>query len=308
MKKKGGFAVNLTQLEYYLALHRAKNFSIAATQLFITQPALSRSIAALEEELGVDLIIRSTRKLSFTVAGEEFARICGDMLHTYKNGLSVIKKHCGVLAGQVIVGLPLESYNNGAMDFLVEMRRKYPDIKIKSKYYSPNGMLRAMDDGFVDIIFSAYVPRSRNLGRIPFATYPRYVAMSRDNPLAQRTQLGIDDLRGECFFSQTARTSIDENEIALQLAHTVPYAPHIEEICSSVNEILARVLLDNGICVLPAFYESIAPEHIKFVPLQDVPDYVEYFIWVKQENPCLNVLVQEALEQFNRKGSYLPEA
>ena len=297
--------MNLTQLEYYLTLYRAKNFSIAANQLFITQPALSRSIAALEEELGTTLIVRSTRKLSFTLAGEEFAKTCGDMLHSYKNGMSLIKELSGIISGQVIVGLPLESYNSRAMDFLLGVKRKYPDIKIKSKYYNPNGLLRAMDDGFVDIIFSSYMPRSKHLGRVPFETYKRCVAVSDHSPLANKDELVIEDLRNETFFSNTAQASIDENEIALKLAHKANYAPHIEEKCLSVNEILSRISLDDGICILPEFYRTIAPEHVKFKPLRDAEDYIEYFIWVKQDNPCLDILVNEAMQHFNSKGHYI---
>lgn len=291
--------MNLTQCEYYLALYRAKNFSIAASQMFITQPALSRSIAALETEIGTELILRSTRKLTFTMAGEEFAKVCGDILHTYKNGLSVMKKTSGVLSGQVLVGLPLESYNSEAMSFLLAMKKKYPGIRIKSKYYNENGLLRAMDDGFLDIIFSSYIPRSRHLGRIPFKSYKRFVAVSSSNALAQRKKVRIEDLRNECFLSESEKSGIDRTEITLKMARTVPYAPHIEAKCLSINEILARISLDDGISILPEFYRGIAPEHVKFIPLCDVEEYLEYFIWVKQQNPCLDVLVQEALTRFD---------
>ena len=65
--------------------------------------------------------------------------------------------------------------------------------------------------------------------------------------------------------------------------------------------IVFKKLIDDGICILHELYQEMAPQHVKFIPLRGAKEYMEYFIWVKQDNPCLNVLVQEVLVRFNQK-------
>lgn len=65
--------MTLRQLEYFMVVAQELSFSNAAKKLFVTQPALSRSISSLESELGVALFIRRHPALSLTPAGKVFA-------------------------------------------------------------------------------------------------------------------------------------------------------------------------------------------------------------------------------------------
>ena len=70
--------ISFRQIRYFLAVAEAGNFSLAAAGLFVAQPALSRQIAALEEELGVTLFVREARGVRLTPGGELFrARVAG---------------------------------------------------------------------------------------------------------------------------------------------------------------------------------------------------------------------------------------
>lgn len=68
--------MTLTQLESFLILAQRLNFTQAADDLFISQPALSRMISALEQEVGLQLFYRSSRSVSLTPAGRAFAQQC----------------------------------------------------------------------------------------------------------------------------------------------------------------------------------------------------------------------------------------
>ena len=73
--------MNTRQLQYAALLSRVRSFSQAAESLGISQPALSKQIIALEEELGVKLFDRSTSPLTVTAAGEHFARQAEQLLY-----------------------------------------------------------------------------------------------------------------------------------------------------------------------------------------------------------------------------------
>lgn len=87
--------MNLIQVEYFLAVAEKLNFTVAAKSLFISQPALSKQIKLLEEELDTQLFIRDSRKVMLTAAGEKF-RVdlleIVERLETAKNNAIMIGK------------------------------------------------------------------------------------------------------------------------------------------------------------------------------------------------------------------------
>src|SRR3954470_1947475 len=71
---------NLNRLAVFVALVRAGSFTAAAKQLGTTKAMVSQQLAKLEEELGVTLLVRSTRRMSLTDAGERFHEDCARVL------------------------------------------------------------------------------------------------------------------------------------------------------------------------------------------------------------------------------------
>ena len=70
--------LDLKRLRYLEAVYRHKNFTRASEELFVSQPAISAAISALEKELGITLIVRNSKKVIFTLEGEQF------MLHVLR--------------------------------------------------------------------------------------------------------------------------------------------------------------------------------------------------------------------------------
>lgn len=90
--------MTIFQLECYYALAQSLNFTQTASQQYITQPALSRSISSLEKELGIKLVNRTTHTVSLTPAGRVFAEECRKIISTYQERtecLDRLPKHCG---------------------------------------------------------------------------------------------------------------------------------------------------------------------------------------------------------------------
>lgn len=79
--------MTIFQLECYYALAQSLNFTQTASQQYITQPALSRSISSLEKELGIKLVNRTTHTVSLTPAGRVFAEECRKIISTYQDGV-----------------------------------------------------------------------------------------------------------------------------------------------------------------------------------------------------------------------------
>lgn len=117
------------------------------------QPALSKSIAALESELNLRLVERSTRTVALTAAGEEFARACEEMLEVYRKGVNNARTAAGDISGLVRFGLRRH------------IEEEYPNLRLELRFYSENGLLRALDDHMADFVLAFGRPRADNVGR-----------------------------------------------------------------------------------------------------------------------------------------------
>lgn len=97
--------MELTQLRYVLQLASTSNFSKAADRLYITQPALSQQINVLEEELGLKLFRRTTRKVTLTETGEEFVRGAREVLDRVEELQRTMALRRREVGGTLSVGL-----------------------------------------------------------------------------------------------------------------------------------------------------------------------------------------------------------
>ena len=102
--------MTLTQLESFLILAQRLNFTQAADDLFISQPALSRMISSLEQEVGLQLFYRSSRSVSLTPAGRAFAQQCPRILDSYRAGMEKVfgQGSCYVLTVRSCGGVKVE--------------------------------------------------------------------------------------------------------------------------------------------------------------------------------------------------------
>ena len=78
--------MNLQQLEYFKVIAETRNFTLASNQLLVTQPALSKAIAKLEEELEVSLFEREGRNIKLSVFGEAFLKYADSALMEIQRG------------------------------------------------------------------------------------------------------------------------------------------------------------------------------------------------------------------------------
>lgn len=118
--------MTIAQMSHFYALCQSGSYTQAAKQLYITQPALSKSIAALESELNLRLVERSTRTVALTAAGEEFARACEEMLEVYRKGVNNARTAAGDISGLVRFGLPRDRVCDTFAGLRRHIEEEYP--------------------------------------------------------------------------------------------------------------------------------------------------------------------------------------
>ncbi|MBQ2952461.1 MAG: LysR family transcriptional regulator [Clostridia bacterium] len=122
--------MNTRQLQYAVLLSRVRSFSQAAESLGISQPALSKQIIALEEELGVKLFDRSTAPLTLTAAGEHFASRAEQLLYGEDQLLRAMEQYRTGDWGRLVIGVsPFRSLYM-MPPFIRQLREHFPHLQV----------------------------------------------------------------------------------------------------------------------------------------------------------------------------------
>jgi DNA-binding transcriptional LysR family regulator len=121
--------MELRQLTYFTAVAEELHFGRTATRVHIAQPALSTQIQALERELGVELFVRTTRRVELTVAGETFYDRCVRILSDVDRSAEVTRSVAGKTARKIGIGTVYPATIGVLPAFLAKIA--YPDIQLQ---------------------------------------------------------------------------------------------------------------------------------------------------------------------------------
>ena len=210
--------MTLNQMKYFIAVARCLNFTEAAKSLFITQPALSRQISVMEEELGTALFVRDKKKLKLTPGGLILYNGLPELLKTYDNLVEEAKDANRGYEGQLRLGfLDVYDISGGVSQVLKCFQERYPHIQLTME----RGPLGELPDeiytGKLDIIitygFSLF--DKPDLITVDIQKYNSCLMINKNHPLAFKENLTFEDLKEEQFV-QLARKSSNEGYLYIE--------------------------------------------------------------------------------------------
>lgn len=187
--------MELRLLRYFLMVAKEQSFSKAARQLHITQPTLSRQLAALEEELGTALFIRGSRNITLTEAGLLLKRRALEIIELEEKTLGELKIKNELVEGTVTIGCGEFAAVETLADICKIYKEKYPLVRIAIHTATADSVYERMDKGLVDIGLFLEPVNTENLDyiRIPKSDH-WVVSMRPDDPLAQKAFITKTDL------------------------------------------------------------------------------------------------------------------
>lgn len=190
--------MDIRLMEYYLAVTREGNISAAAESLHVSQPGLSRQMKELEDELGVTLFERGSRKITLTEEGMILRKRAEEMVHLMQLTEKEITNVKNKISGDIRIGAG-ESH---AFHFLSraagELMQSYPDIRLHITSGDTNDLMEQLDNGLLDfaLIFSDFDRSSYQTITLPLDdTFG--VLMRKEHKLAVNEYLTVNDLYGE---------------------------------------------------------------------------------------------------------------
>jgi len=186
--------MNLRQLEYFAAIAEEGSITRAAERLFVSQPSLSQQIAALEQELGGDLLERLPRGVRLTAAGQQLLPEARAVLRHARRGRRSVRMALGLEAGQLEVAAATSAVAGILPTVLQDWEHQYPAIEVSLLEFPHRRALdEAVRDGAGDIAVGS-LPRDWP-GPIEHLGYEEFVAVLPDgDPLLARGAVPLETL------------------------------------------------------------------------------------------------------------------
>jgi DNA-binding transcriptional LysR family regulator len=259
--------MELRRLRYFEAVARHRHFTRAAAELHVAQSALSHQVRALERELGVDLLNRTTRSVEPTEAGLLVVARARAVIAETDALAQEIDELRGLARGRVTIGALLFGGELNIPAMLADFRAAHPEIEVGLREGTVQRMLEMFADGSIDLAFALEVePPGDELERLVLSSEELAVIMSPEHELGRRRALAPRLLGPHPLIAfeqgSSVRRMVDQ---AFERAGARP------QIALEGNDLaLVRSLVAQGIglAIIPRSFAELPGPEIAVRPLQ----------------------------------------
>ena len=190
--------MELRLLRYFLTVAKEQSFTKAAEQLHITQPTLSRQMAALEDELGITLFLRNGKRTTLTDEGILLKRRALEILNLEEKTLKELKGNEDIVEGTITIGCGEFAAVETLAGICKTYKEKYPLVQISLHTATADTVYEMMKKGLVDIALFLEPVDTEGLDYIRIADCDHWcVGMRPDDPLAEKELIKKEDLFGK---------------------------------------------------------------------------------------------------------------
>ncbi|MEV5530731.1 LysR family transcriptional regulator [Streptomyces prunicolor] len=195
--------VHVRDLRYFVAVAEELHFTRAAEKLYVSQPALSKQIRALERQLGAELFRRDRQGVALTAAGAALLPYAERVLAVWAEGAAALAEVGAAERSTLVVGM---STSPGRGGLLPAIRSRFtaarPEANVRLRQVSWADPTAGLADGDADVAFVWLpLPDAERYGWTVVAEEPRLVALPDTHPLAARAEVDFADLVDEPFLA-----------------------------------------------------------------------------------------------------------
>ncbi|MEU4104302.1 LysR family transcriptional regulator [Streptomyces tanashiensis] len=285
-------SIELRHLRCFLAIAEEASLTRAAARLHLTQPAVSRTLAALEQHLGARLVDRSTHHLALTAEGRAFQDRAAAALAAFEAAVDPARLRHRPLR----LGHAWSAFGPYTTPLLRRWQRAHPETPLELLRIDDRtaGLAR----GEVDAALLRGAVDAPGLVTEELATEHRVAALPTDHPLAGRPRLALDDLAGETVVLNTVSGT---TTLALWPADARPAATLT---VANTDDWLTAIAAGRGIGVSSASTAALHPHPgVTYRPLTDAPPLPLVLAWRDAfPHPATGALVTMAREIVREAG------
>ncbi len=266
--------MELRHLRYFVAVAEEENVTRASAKLRVSQPAVSRQVRDLEDELGVPLFQRSAKSVRLTEAGHVFLAEAKAVLKRAAEAVAAARAIAGGTAGKLDVGYAPSLTVEILPRALRAFQAVAPGVRVVLHDLTTEEMMLGLRDGRLDLALMVR-PEGRQPGDLRFhelARYPMCLAVAPGHPLAQLAAVKLKRLAAQPLIAYSRTGYPEYHESLSGLFSSLASGPSVSEEHDSVTSLIAAVEAGRGVAVVPRSLACLAGERLKLIPLQPSPE------------------------------------
>lgn len=287
--------MTFNQIKYFITVAECLSFTEAARCLFITQPALSRQISAVEAELNTKLFVRSKKSLKLTPGGAILYNKLPHILKEYNDIVDEARTANNGFEGVLRLGF-LDIYDIKELipPVLQRFQKKYPMIQVSMERFSLGELPKKLYEDQLDMIltygFSLFDKPDLLVENVQ--KFASCIMLPRNHPMADKEELRLSDLKDEVFATLRPQESEEGYNYIISLFHRYGISPRLKLVDSLAN---AMLWVETGSCVSISSNRTIDKNNpaVVFRPIPNLEEHDTVLAWRKiNYNPAISLFME----------------
>ncbi|CAM3319614.1 LysR family transcriptional regulator [Deinococcus saxicola] len=292
--------MELRHLRHFVALAEEEHFGRAAERVFVVQQALSNSVRNLEEEVGVPLVLRTTRRVQLTPAGQEFLVGARETLALAGQTVERARRAARGEVGRLTIGFVSGLAFGGLPEIVRRFRELYPNVSVDLRELTAHEQEAGLRGGVLDVGLMLLPVRAANLDSRPLWRQPLVAALPAGHPLARKRKLKISDLAPEpfVFFPRQLRATYFDQ--VMRWCAGADFAPNVVQEAIEIPTLLSLVAAGVGVFLPIEFFNRLSLPGVVYRPVDDAPLVDIVAVWRRDEgkNPVVRAFLSVAEEML----------
>ena len=256
--------MELRQLRYFATVARELNFTRAAARLRVAQPALSRQVKQLEQELGVPLLNRNNRKVSLTEHGQSFLVEAESILQQSERAM---QKARATEQRSLNIAYVWGLFHSTVPQVLQNFRKLVPTVSLNLSDLSAVEQGRALTSGIIDVGFIglAFEAEAAQLEKHRIGSTQFVIALPDSHKCAKARSVPISALENDVFLLISEENFPGASQVMLRACARAGFKPKTLRVAERGHTILSLVAAGCGVALLPVPLSDLPHSKIVFV-------------------------------------------
>ncbi|WP_050182904.1 LysR family transcriptional regulator [Domibacillus robiginosus] len=239
------------QIEYFRVVARMQHITNAAEVLSISQPALSRSMAKLEEELGVPLFERQGRTIKLNEYGQLFLERADRIIKEFQEVKQEIQDLLDPEYGEICLGFMPTLGTYLIPNLVRSFQADYPNVKFQFKQNGNDLLLKQLEAGEIDFCLVSSIADNKQIEWTQLWNEELFLIVPSDHPLSRHESVTLQEIAKETFVLLEKGNGI--RGITDRLFDEAGISPEITFEGEEIHTIVAFVAAGLGVTLIPEF-------------------------------------------------------
>lgn len=290
-------AIEIDTLRSFLVLSEQLHFRRAAEILHVSQPALSKQIRRLEDQLGGQLLVRRSGGMHLTAAGQVLLQRARQIIDDSESAERVTRLALKGEAGTLRVGFGIAVLARGLPKLMLRFRRRFPNVDLSVRNMSTSDQIQALTDRRIDVGFVRLPIRTRDIETIPIVKERLMIVLSEHS--THNTKRGLAALSSAPFIIPCSADSASFYEHVFRTCRAAGFMPTVVQETDVFFTALNLVRAGLGVSIAPSAVQLMRVPQIRFAETR-IPEG-EWNIGIAWNRRCPRSVLVENFIQMARK-------